>query len=86
MPMLFSSEISKQLDAINKADNCINDVEKEFVIQKCLRSQIGELLCKFESSFPESIDELLLCGPNIGISNPFLRHPKEYVIRKKHLM
>ena len=29
-----------------------------------------------KSSFPESIDELLLCGPNIVISNPFFKTPK----------
>lgn len=77
MPMLFSSEISKAVDAINKADNCINDVEKRICYTEMFTEpKSGNSYVSLKSSFPESIDELLLCGPNIGISNPFFKTPK----------
>ena len=77
MPMLYSEEILTAIRNITGCTTTINDIEKSIEYSEMLTEPKGTgALVKLKTRFALSWNDLILCGPNIGIANPFFKTPR----------
>ena len=84
MPMLFSREISKAIEAINKGDSTVFRADDKILYTEMLTEPKGsKSYVKLQTSFPEEWTTVVYCGPNIGISNPLFKSARKVCTTQK---
>lgn len=84
MPMLFSREISKAIEAINGGNSTINDADSKILYTEMLTEpKGGKAQVQLKTCFPYTLDSVILSGPNIGISNPLSKAAREICTTQK---
>lgn len=84
MPMLFSREISKAIEAINRGDSTVFRADDKILYTEMLTEPKGsKSYVKLQTSFPENWTTVVYCGPNIGISNPLFKSARKVCTTQK---
>lgn len=84
MPMLFSSEILYAIERINSCETTVNSSEERIPYSEMLTEPKGAgALVRLNSHFATSWRDMILCGPNVGISNPFFKTAKKVCVTQK---
>ncbi len=84
MPMLFSGEISKAIEAINKGGSTVYRADDKILYTEMLTEPKGsKSYVRLQTSFPDNWPAVVYCGPNIGISNPLFKAARRVCTTQK---
>lgn len=84
MPMLFSKEISKAIEAINMSASTVSQADDKILYTEMLTEPKGsKSYVRLQTSFPEDWTKVVYCGPNIGISNPLFKSARKICTTQK---
>ena len=84
MPMIFSREIVQAIVAVNRNKTTVNSSDDKILSSELLTEPKGSKSnVKLKTGFPESWSTCILCGSNIGISNPFFKSARRICTTQK---
>lgn len=84
MPMLYSSEISKAIESVNKEKTTVLQADDKILYSEMLTEpKGGKSYVKLQTNFPDTWDTMIYAGPNISISNPFFKSARKVCTTQK---
>ena len=84
MPMLYSKEISKAIEAVNKEKTTVLQADDKILYSEMITEpKGGKSYVKLQTNFPDAWDSFIFTGPNIGISNPFFKSARTVCTTQK---
>lgn len=74
MPFVYSKQVISTFEKIKNAPQTLKDIDNDIISTEMFIEPLNSTsLIKQDSQFAKGWQSLLLCGPNINISNPFYK-------------